>query len=705
MAKIDGNIEWLVDEYTGRVVGHKLPDGNEVGVVTADVDHVTGRITIQGVALNGNADVVVYGANPGGIAAAIHSAREGARTIIIEPTEWIGGMVTSGLSATDVNEQRCSATVVGFAKEFYKRAQKYYGTTSRWQIYWTGGLRLEPQVAETIIRAMLNEAGVTVITGCELVSVKKTGTRITSATFEGLGELAAPCWIDATYEGDLIAAAGCSVAIGREANATYTETDNGRAPLLTDSTQFHTSVSPYVIDGDSGSGLLPGIYSGTLPAEGAASPYVQALCYRINLTKDVSILTAIPEPASYNPLDFELLGRHAALAGTGWTTLADIITFFQYTPGAPLKYDVLHRAPVSIDYISTESTEYITANRARRTQIEQNAKNHILGLIKFCKTDTRIPAAVRADAALYGFCSDQWQQYGGFPPRPYIRVGRRLVGDFVLKDSDIKAANLFTDYIAFSYYGLDSHHCTRYVSGGAVKNEGKRMGGTYVGAIIPYRVTLPKVAECTNLLSTFAVSASYAAHCSIRMEPISMAIGHACGIAAAWAAKTGKNVQDMDLVYLRAKQDIKGVYKADGGVVAVTTFADGTVTETGAWTDVNPDSNNFIVVGTKGRQSSAAGATVAFAPSIRQNGPHKVWIKWPDDGSVARSTVVPVTITHAGGTTTFTVNQNGGTGDGGDWFYAGEYVFAKGSPSTHKVTIGTDGTNSTVVNAIKVIPA
>jgi hypothetical protein len=242
-----------------------------------------------------------------------------------------------------------------------------------------------------------------------------------------------------------------------------------------------------------------------------------------------------------------------------------------------------------------------------------------------------------------------------------------------------------------------------------VVNEGQNTTSTAHGAKIPFRVMLPKVSECTNLLTTFALSMSYAAHCAIRMEPISMGIGDAAGVTAAWAARMKKNVQDMDLTYLKKRHDINGTYRADGGVVAVQFTGEvnnGTTTATGSWTDVYSGANNFVHVGDKALASAAVGATYEFKPNIKETGAHKLYLKWPEDNAVTRSTVVPVTVTHAGGTTSFTVNQNNAIGDGGDWFYAGEYVFQRGAPSVHKVTFGTDGAGgSTVVNAIKVMPS
>lgn len=652
-------------------------------------------------------DLIVYGANPGGIAAAISAAQRGARVAILERTNWVGGMTAGGISQTDVNAPRSSATVVGFANDFYRAiGKKYYGTSRRAQVFWSSGYSTECKVSLIEFQARLLAAGVTVFLGQQLISVSKTDTRITSAKFTG-GALSAPQWIDATYEGDLLAMAGCSFSIGREANAQYTETDNGIAALLSDATQFHASVDPYVTPGVPSSGLLPTISSDTLGTTGAASDQVQAMCYRINITNDVSIRVPFPEPASYDPLQYELLGRHAALAGGAWTTIQSVIQLFTI---ATIKNDVLHAAPISIDYISPESTEYITATPERRAQIEANMKNFTLGLLKFIGTDTRFPAAVRADVATYGFCSDEWTSNGSFPPVPYVRCGRRMVGDFVLRDSHIKAANAFTDPIAYSYYAIDSHHVRRLLSGGQVKNEGKKIGSAYVGAVIPFAVITPKVTECTNLTVTFAVSATYSAHCSVRMEPISMAFGQAAGITAAWAARTGSNVQAMDYTYLASEMDIKGTNKRDGSLLAVTTFTDGTITETGVWSDQLQDgagpNYQFVNVGTKARQSTAAGATIKFAPNIRENGNHDLWLRWPDDQAVTRSTAVPVTVAHAGGTTTFTVNQQGQTGDGGNWFYVGRFFMRRGTPSADYVQLGTDGVGgSTVAMALKAIPA
>lgn len=656
--------------------------------------------------VSGAWDVVVYGANPGGIMAAVAAAREGATVALVAPTSWIGGMTTGGLSLTDVNTPRSSAQVVGLAREFYQRVAKYYGTSQRWTIFWKGGLGTEPKIAQREFGRMLNEAGVKVIANAgDVTSCAKTGTRISSVTLSNYGVIYGKAFVDATYEGDLIAAAGCTTTIGREANATYSESHNGVAALLSDVDQFHASVDPYVTAGVPGSGFLPGISGTALGSAGSADDQVQAMCYRINLTKDAGIKVAFPEPASYDPLQFELLGRHAALAGAGWTTIGDIITVFQV---ALIKYDVLNHCPMSIDYISPESTEYITASRARRTEIEANARNYILGLLKFIRTDTRIPAAVRADVATYGFCADEWLFNDNFPPQIYVRCGRRLVGDFVLREGDITAQNAFTDQIAYGYYALDAHHVRRVYVGGAVKNEGKSAGGAYVGAKLPYRVLSPKVSECTNLLATFAVSASYAAHCAIRLEPISMAFGHAAGIACAWSSRTLANVQSMDVTYLQKAQNIQETERADGSLVDASgaTYTEGTATITGVWTDVLENGTVMGIVSNKAKASTAVGATLAFAPNIRQNGPHRVWLKWPDDSSITRSASTPVTITHANGTTNLVVSQLDGTGDGGHWFYAGEYVFTKGSPSTHKVTVGTDGVGgSSVINAVKFIPA
>ena len=262
-------------------------------------------------------DVLVYGATPGGIAAAISAKREGASVVVIEKDDWIGGMMTGGLSLADVNISHSRANVVGFAREFFdEMAQDYlFARQSFFQVSFNG----EPRTYQRVIHRMLQKAGIQIFTGAPLSGVVKSATKILSASFDNVGPIEAKGFIDSTYEGDLMGVAGCSYFIGREANATYGETNNGIRAVGT-SAQFTDGLDPYVTAGNAASGLLPGVWDDALGTTGAASPYVQSYNYRLCVTNNAGNKVAWPEPDNYDPLNYELLGREAVLSGSGWTT-------------------------------------------------------------------------------------------------------------------------------------------------------------------------------------------------------------------------------------------------------------------------------------------------------------------------------------------------------------------------------------------------
>lgn len=641
-------------------------------------------------------DVVVYGATPGGIAAAIAAKREGASVVVVEPLDWVGGMLTGGLSLTDVNPGHAKANVVGLAKEFFDEVAYEY--LAQKQSFFRLSFNGEPKIYQKVVRKILQRNGIQIYTNSPLSSVSKTGTRITSALFESLGRITGKSFIDATYEGDLIAAAGCSFFIGREANATYGETNNGVRAIGV-AAQFTDGVDPYVTPGVAGSGLLPGVTAEALGTAGAASSQVQCFNYRLCMTTNAPNKVAVPEPTSYNALNYELLAREIAISGSGWTAMAD--NFVTAALQGTAKFDINNKGPMSLNYVDPICTEYITATQARRAEIRETIKQYILGLLKFLQTDARVPVAMRTAVGTFGFCADEFSATGGFSPTLYVREGRRLVGDFVLKESDITSLNAFTDEVAYVYYTIDSHHVRRIVVGANTKNEGYTFVSPAVGAKVPLRVVMPKVAEVTNLAATFAVSASHVAFCSIRMEPIHMALGQAAGVVAALAARTGVNFQAVPVADVKKVQDIQGVQVGNGAILNTdATFTRGTITTNGSWSD-GTSISGFL--GGSYSATSAAGAYKRFAPNIGTPGQYRVFIKWPENQSNARSAAVPVTIIDATGTTSFVLNQNA-DGDTGDWFDAGVYTFAKGAPSAHYVQIATDGTNSTVISAVKFVP-
>lgn len=712
-----GSTYSVSDEFGAALVGWGFATDTD-GVLSAPrkgrqplyVDPATGVVSDQdgnasSVSGAGNLDLLVYGANPGGLMAAIAAARRGAKVLVLQPDSWIGGMLTGGINATDINKGDYSGQVNGLAREFWVGVAAELG--QREEVFWRNGYAAEPRFNQIVLGRMLGEAGVTVLTGVTLTGVSKSGTRITSISTTS-GTYSARTYVDGTYEGDLIAAAGCTVSIGRESSALYGESYAGIRPAG-NSVQFDPSVSPYVVAGNPGSGLLPGVMSEAIGTNGAASPYVMGFNFRLCVAKTGANKIAMPEPSYYDPLDYELLGRHIAAVGSGWTTLdAQALALqLQNRSGLSNAWDWNNGSyPIGVNFIDPMCTEYLTATPERRAIIKQRVKDHVLGFFKFMRTDSRVPAAVRADAATWGLLSDQYEAYGGFSPQLYVREGRRLVGDVVGRQDDMLNAQTHADGVATAYYSLDSHHVRRVNDAGIVKNEGYLYGVAIYGNGNPVRFAWmkPKAAECTNLLATFAISVSRVAFLSLRMEPISMGLGEAAGIAAVIAAQRGIDVANVSAAEVVTLQDRFKLLTPGGAILSqddAAPFNQGTVTNNGTWTAAAAG----ICYGLPAHAAStAAGAYKRFAPDLGASGAYDVFLYYPVRDTSARSTATPVSVVHAGGTTNLTLDQNVGK-DGGNWVCIGRYTMARGAPSAHYVQVGTDGTNSSVIGAAKFVPA
>lgn len=660
-------------------------------------------------------DVVVYGATPGGIMAAVAAAMEGSTVAIYEPSDRIGGMSTGGLTWWDVNQDWPSGYIYGLGNRFLRELADEYGVT--WQYFYRANPNAEPKVVLKKFKQWLQRYNIPVFLGNDLVSVSKTGTIVTSALFSSAGKVQAKCFVDSSYTGDLLAAAGCTTIIGRESNATYGETYNGvNVPATTG--QYINPVDPYVVAGVPSSGLLYGVNPKVIGAAGTADDSTMAFNYRLLMTNYANKVV-IPEPDNYVASQYEVLGRHAVANGSGWTSIADVVLLYGVRTSGVVtpKYDANHLGAFSLDFIDPQCTEYVTATPARRKQIEYNAKQYILGFFKFLKTDTRIPVAVRNSVALWGFAPDEFQETGGFSPAIYVREGRRLIGDFVMKESDVTALNSFVDDVGCVYYALDDHVHQRVVVGGLVKNEGGVHASPVAGARIPFRIALPKAAECTNLMATFCASTSHVVMRTIRMEPIHMGIGDAVGRAAAMCAQSGVAVQQLDSSVVRAKQDHWGVVGAAAVLSTDARYNQGSMTTTGTWTAINYTENHVnAYLGSGYHVSSTASSAKKFSPNLLETASYKVYAKWPDpsasaSGAPVRSRITPITVSHAAGSATVTVDQNldivsNVAGDCGDWCYLGTYVFRKGAPSADFVSVATDGAGgSTIIGAIKWVKA
>lgn len=644
-------------------------------------------------------DVAIYGATPSGIMAAVAASRSGASVILIEPTTWFGGTVSGGISHTDIAETLNKSLVVGLADEFFSKiAQEWYRITPN--SYWINSYNGEPSVNLIYLRKFLAGTSTRVKINSRLLYLVKTGTKITSAFFSDLGTVKARSWIDATYEGDMAARAGCTMVIGREANATYGETHNGVTAIGSGTYQFPASVDPYVTAGVSGSGLLPFVSSGSLASAGTADGKVQAFCLRLTVTTNGSQRTAFPAPSNYNAQNYEILGR-AITAGLTLNTFLDM--FAATGIRGTSKYDANNRLCMSLDYVHpTECVEWITASWERRAVIAENIKQYTLGLIYFLQTDSRVSAGFKTDLANYGLCSDEFIDFGNITPQVYVREGRRMVGDYVMNETHLVLSNGVTDPVAFGYYQSDSHVVQNVVVAGAVKGEGPNSLTPPAGVPISYKILLPKATECTNLFGTNCMSTSRVAFCSFRMEPILMALGAAAGRAAAIVAARGCTAANVPYAELAVLQDYKGVYKDSAIVLDVSgVYTAGTYTETGTLTNSTAITN---YIGTYSRVGTNANSSVMkFAPNITETGLYAVYVRHAVASSVdaTRTPDAAIKLVGIDGTKTLVFSQKS-TAASGDWDYYGDMLCAAGTPSASYVEINSVGsTLNTVVSAVK----
>ena len=493
------------------------------------------------------AEVIVYGATPGGFCAAIAAAREGASVVLLEPTAHVGGVNTGGLSFSDSN-QTVRSTLLGLFEEWHQRvAEDYaargvklpYDVAVKDNSVWT----YEPHVAARVTDAMLKEAGVSVLTKQTLEGVEKAGTKIVGLRTSG-GMHTAKVFIDATYEGDLMARAGVVWHLGRESRDEYGESYAGR--------QYPKA--KMAINGFDANGLpLPFITSVRPGDDQAGEETVMVYSFRLCLTKNAANRVPFPEPKSYDPARFELVRR-----------------YFQKYPNAPVPWDLYPLPGEKFDAnngigkmfsmgLVGEANGWCASDPAGRAKLWEKHKEYTLELYKFLTTDPAVPAKIRETMAELGLCRDEFPETGHWSPQLYVREGRRMDGRMILTQHDVLKDAQKEDPIAISSFPIDSHDCRRLALPDGVINEGTifpvRMPGRRHGYAyhIPYRAITPAASECSNLLVPVALSATHVAYSSVRVEPTWMAIGQGAGVAAALAAKAGVTVQALDYLTLRTR--------------------------------------------------------------------------------------------------------------------------------------------------------
>ena len=512
-------------------------------------------------------DVVIYGGTSAGVIAAVQSARLGRSAVLVEPSCHLGGLTSAGLGNTDIGNKKA---VGGIALEFYQRICQHYRNNETWKHETieeyrhkkTGAIEadsmwcFEPHVAEMVFRQMLAKAGVTVVLGerLDLINgVHKKDAAITSIQMESGRVFCARMFIDASYEGDLLAQAGVGYTIGREANAQYGETLNGVQTLQAKYHQFEHPVDPYIQSGNPQSGLLPGVHAGGPGEEGSADRRVQAYNFRMCLT-DVDVNRApFPKPVNYNSLQYELLLR-CIEAGHNSFLLTDAI------PNC--KTDTNNFGAFSTDNIGMNH-DYPDGDYATREKIIAEHRNYQLGLMWTLANHPRVPMNLRKHYGKWGLAKDEFNDNGNWPHQLYIREARRMLSDYVMTEHNCRGTRIVEDSVALGAFGIDSHHVQRYVDKqGCARNEGDVEVSGFSPYPISYKSIRPKAAECTNMLVPVCLSASHIAYGSIRMEPVFMVLGQSAATAATQAIEQGCDVQKIDDQQLR-KQLIRDKQRLD----------------------------------------------------------------------------------------------------------------------------------------------
>jgi FAD dependent oxidoreductase len=464
----------------------------------------------------GSSDVCVAGATAAGVAAAVGARDAGASVALVERSRRIGGMVSGGLSWTDVGDARALG---GFARRFYA------AVADRYRVPLWGVRGPEPHVAENILTSFL-----------EGVDVRLETDELPDAAV----------YVEATYEGDLLRRFGVPYRVGRESRALHGERWAGRQPATRPGKHnFPVRLSPFAAGGS----LLPHVRPPELDdagwpvdAIGEGDGGLQAYAFRVCLTDRDENRIPFDEPIGYDPGEFALLDRLLDAFPYEAHDLLGLVP--DLLPNG--KCDVNSIGPFSLNVLDGSNRGYPDGDETARAAIRAHHLRYTHCFL--WHLTTRLDEVAR-----WGLCADEFGDTGGWPHQLYVRDGRRMVGDYVLVESDLLAGRLPHDTVALGSYNIDLREIERtwrglpeYVREDAVFNEG------YLSVAvppygIPYRSLVPARADAENLLVPVCLSASHVAFGSVRMEPTLMLVGHAAGVAAAQAARRGVAVQDVDV--------------------------------------------------------------------------------------------------------------------------------------------------------------
>jgi hypothetical protein len=510
-------------------------------------------------------DLVIYGGTSAGVIAAVQARKMGKSVVIVCPDKHLGGLSAGGLGFTDTGDK---SVIGGLSREFYHRIWRHYNEPGAWkwqkrEEYGNKGQGtpaidgtqrtmwiFEPHVAERVFEDFVRENNISVHRDEWLdrnAGVKKFNGKITSITMLSGRSFAGRMFIDATYEGDLMAAAGVKYHVGRESNATYGEKWNGvQTGVLHHRHHFGVlkeKISPYIVPGDPSSGLLPRISSEPPGEYGAGDKRVQAYCYRMCLTDHPENRVPFPKPEGYDPKDYELLVR---IYEAGWRE-----TFDKFDPIPNKKTDTNNHGPMSTDNIGF-NYDYPGATYDRRREILKEHERYQKGWLYFIANDPRVPKEVREKMQRWGLARDEFTDNGHWPHQIYVREARRMIGTHVMTEHELLKRRPVNESVGMGSYTIDSHNVQRYITPeGYVQNE----GDIGVSAQGPYQISLgsllPQRGQCENLVVPVCVSSSHIAFGSIRMEPVFMILAQSAATVAALAIDRKIAVQEVTYAELR----------------------------------------------------------------------------------------------------------------------------------------------------------
>jgi hypothetical protein len=512
-------------------------------------------------------DVCVYGATASGIMAALAVKKEGKKVVIVEPGKWVGGILGAGIKPI----QDCpNFEAVGGTTRETMKILGMKGKSSSAEELRQAMRSISPLELRNDFLKILQENKIEVIYDHRISSTIKVKQQINKALFDyapftnrGLPpehatgsetlEVSASIFIDASYEGELMARAGVSFMNGRESSFEYAEENAGvREPTNL------TPIDPYVILGKKESGLVSLINTDHGRPVGAGDFYTQAYNFRFYVTNDKTNRIAFPVPENYSNQDFELVGRYVehlakTISDKQKLTIALRDIFPGWMNSGEYNYQrnsLITMAPVGISH------NYINGDYATKARVWKDHQNYLSGLHHFLSTDARVPEEFRKETAALGLDKSHHPETEGWPHQLYIRVSRRLVGSYTIHADDVYNKTTIDDPIALAQYGIDTYPSRRIV----VEKEGKMYvglegkmfiggssGPTNVPYPISYRSITPLKSECTNLLVPVCFSATHLGYASARMEPVFMICGESAGVAAAQAIKEGKPVQDISM--------------------------------------------------------------------------------------------------------------------------------------------------------------